>query len=245
MTATLPSWLPAFDDCESWMVVSRKQKKSSFFNYRKQSFCGEPRGSERTLFQVCCPGPGSISKESDSGPSFSFSGGIPGSFSESQLDIIYDPAVKRLDADLNVRYSGACSPVPACQRDTAFSCPLSRRQPGFEYVGEFQVDRVAGSGAPLARGPSGCVSVAVPGEHSRGVNDVTVAVPGEHSRRSNGAAAGSSTGTIGLLEGIESHDSKNLAHDGMMNDLVQGMEDVSSLPGVRRDHGRDCACDRR
>ena len=91
---------------------------------------------------MCCPGPGSVSKESDSGPSFSFSfsGGIPGSFSESQLDYIHDPAVKRLGEDLNVRYSGACSPVLACQRGSAFSCPLSRRQPGFENIGEFQVD---------------------------------------------------------------------------------------------------------
>ena len=69
---------------------------------------------------MCRPGPGSVSKESVPGPSFSFSGGIPGSFSESQLDILFDPAVKRLDADLNVRDSGACSPVPACQRDIAF-----------------------------------------------------------------------------------------------------------------------------
>ena len=143
MIATLTSWFPAFDDGESWKVVSRKQKKSPFFNCRKQSFCGEPRGSERFLFQVCCSGPGSVSKESDSGLSFSCSGGIPGSFPESQLDYIHDPAVKRLDGDLNVRYSGACSPVLACQRGSAFSCPLSRRQPGFENVGEFQVDRVA------------------------------------------------------------------------------------------------------
>ena len=64
-----------------------------------------------SLFQVCCPGLGSVSKESDSGPSLSFSGGIPGSFSESQLDILYDPAVKRLEAVLNVRDSGPCYPV--------------------------------------------------------------------------------------------------------------------------------------
>ena len=196
-----------------------------FFNCRKQSFCGEPRGSERSLFQVCCPGPGSVSKESDSGPSFSFSGGIPGSFTESQLDFIHDPAVKRLDDDLNVRHSGACSPVLTCQRGSAFSCPLSRRQPGFENVGEFQVDRIADAGAPPARGPS-----VVPGEHSHGEHDVTVAVPG-------GAAAGLSTGTIGL-KGIESHGSKNLVQDGTVHDLVQGLEDVCPLPGVRRDCGR-------
>ena len=64
----------------------------------------------------------------------------------------------------------------------------------------------------------------VPGEHSHGENDVIVAVPG-------GAAA------IGF-EGIESHDSKNLAHDGMVHDLAQGLEDVCPLPGVRRDYGR-------
>ena len=114
MTATLTSWFPAFDVCESWTVVSRKQKKSSFFKYRKQSFCGEPRGSERSLFQVCCPGPGSVSKESDSGPSFSFSVGIPGSFSESQLDILNDPAVKGLEAMLRVRERGGPSYPPLC-----------------------------------------------------------------------------------------------------------------------------------
>ena len=68
------------------------------------------------------------------------------------------------------------------------------------------------------------------GEHSHGENDVTVAVPG-------GAAAALSTGTIGL-EGFESHDSKDPAHDGMVHDLVQGLEDVCPLPGVRRDYGR-------
>ena len=113
MIVTLISWLPAFDDGESWKVVSRKQKKSPFFNCRKQSFCGEPRGSERSLFQVCCPGPGSVSKESDSGPSFSFSGGIPGSFSESQLDFIHDPAVTAFDQSLQVRARrGVVSGVP-------------------------------------------------------------------------------------------------------------------------------------
>ena len=198
MIAALISWILAFDDGESWKVVSRKQKKSPFFICRKQSFCGEPRGSERPLFQVCCPGPGSVSKESDSGPSFSvFSGGIPGSFTESQLDFIHDPAVKRLHVDLNVRHSGACSPVLAYQRGSAFSCPLSRRQPGFENVGEFQVDRVTDAGA----------------------------------------AAALSTGTIGL-EGFESHDSKDPAHDGTVHDVVQGLEDVCPLPGVRRDYGR-------
>ena len=110
MTATLSSWFLAFNACESWTVVSRKQKTSSFFNYRKQSFCGEPRGSERALFQVCCPVPGSVSKESDSGPSLSFSEGIPGSFSESQLDILKDPAVTAFDRSLRVRARGGVPP---------------------------------------------------------------------------------------------------------------------------------------
>ena len=73
--------------------------------------------------------------------------------------------------------------------------------------------------------------------NSLGSNAVTVAVLGEHSRRSDGAAAGSSPGTIGLLEGLESDDSKNLANVGTMTDLVEGMEGVRSAFGVRRDYG--------
>ena len=62
---------------------------------------------------MCCPGPGSVSKESDSGPSFSFSGGIPGSFTESQLDFIHDPAVTAFDQSLQVRARrGVVSGVP-------------------------------------------------------------------------------------------------------------------------------------
>ena len=64
------------------------------------------------------------------------------------------------------------SPVLPCQRGSAFSGPLSRRQPGFENVGKFKVDRVADVGAPPARGLS-----VVPGEHSHGKHGVTVAVP--------------------------------------------------------------------
>ena len=156
---------------------------------RKQSFCREPRGSERYLLQVCCPGPGSASKGSDSGPSLSFSGGIPGSFLESQLDILNDPAVKRLEAVLRVRDKGPCYPVLACPRVNACSCvaPLSRRHSGYGNEGENQLDRVvrvsAGSRALPARCPPGRVSVAVPGEHSPGSNAVTVAVLCEHSRR--------------------------------------------------------------
>ena len=52
---------------------------------------------------MCCPGPGSVSKESDSGPPLSFSEGIPGSLSESQLDILSDPAVTAFDRSLPVR----------------------------------------------------------------------------------------------------------------------------------------------
>ena len=127
MIATLNSWLPAFDDCESWKVVSRKQKKSPFFNCRKQSFCGEPRGSERLPFQVCCPGPGSVSKESDSGPPLSFSEGIPGSLSESQLDILNDLAVTAFDRSLRVRArGGVVSGVPL---------PWRQLGPGTEVVG--------------------------------------------------------------------------------------------------------------
>ena len=81
------------------------------------------------------------------------------------------------------------------------------------------------------------VSFAVPGERSVGSNAVNVAVLGEHSRRSDGAAAGSSPRTIGLLEGIETHVSKNLANVGMMTDLVEGMEGVRSALGARRDYG--------
>ena len=94
--------------------------------------------------------------------------------------------------------------------------PLSRRHSCHGNDGEFQLDRVArvsaGSRAPPARCPPGCVSVAVPDEHSLGSNAVTVAV----------------------LEGIESDDSKNLASVGMMTDLVEGMEGVRSALGVRR-----------
>ena len=66
-------------------------------------------------------------------------------------------------------------------------------------------------GHPLHDVSPGCVSVAVPGEHSPGSNAVNVAVLGEHSRRSDGAAAGPSPRTTGLLQGIETDVSKNLA----------------------------------
>ena len=102
------------------------------FQNRKQSFCGEPRGSERSLFQVCCPSPGSASKGSDSGPSLSFSRGIPDSFLESQLDILNDPAVKRLEAVLRVRDKRSflsCPCLSTCQRWflCCFSLSLSRK----------------------------------------------------------------------------------------------------------------------
>ena len=137
-----------------------------------QSFCGEPRGSERSLFQVCCPGPGSGSKGSDSGPSLSFSRGIPYSLFESQLDILNDPAVKRLEAVLRVRDRGPSYPVPACPRVNVGSCvaSLSRRHSDYGNEDENQLDRVvrvsAGSRAPPARCPPNRVSVAVPGEHT-------------------------------------------------------------------------------
>ena len=222
MTATLISWFLAFDDVESWKVVSRKLKKSPSFNCRKQNFSGEPRGSERPLFQVCCPGPGSVSKESDSGPSFSFSGGIPGSRSESQLDFIHDPAVKRLDDGLSVRYDGACSSVLPCQRGSAFSGPLSRRQPGFENAGKFKVDR--GFSAVL-------------GEHSHGNHGVTVSVPG-------GAGCCSSPGVAiaGSVRASHAAMSKRLSEktDAFAinkRDLEDGIVAVRSAHGVLRDYG--------
>ena len=114
---TLTSRFRAFDDCECWTVVSRKKKKSSFYRKnRKQSFCGEPRGSERPFFQECCPGPGSASKASDSGPSLSFSQGILGSFSESQLDILNDPAVKALARLPRIRERRGPAYPPLCHR---------------------------------------------------------------------------------------------------------------------------------
>ena len=65
------------------------------------------------LFQVRCPGPGSVSKESDSGPPLSFSEGIPGSSSESQLDILKNPAGTAFDRSLRVRArGGVVSGVP-------------------------------------------------------------------------------------------------------------------------------------
>ena len=103
-------------------------RRSLLFSHcRKQSFCGEPRGSERPPFQVCCPGPGSVSKESDSGPPLSFSEGIPGSLSESQLDILNDPAVTAFDRSLPVRArGGVVSGVPP---------PWRQFGPGTEVVG--------------------------------------------------------------------------------------------------------------
>ena len=62
---------------------------------------------------MCCPGPGSVSKESDSDPPLSFSEGIRGSFSESQLDILKNPAVTAFDRSLRVRArGGVVSGVP-------------------------------------------------------------------------------------------------------------------------------------
>ena len=180
---------------------------------------------------MCCPGLGSASKGPDSGPSLSFSGGIPGSFSQSQLDTLSDPAVERLEAVLSVRDSGPSYPVPACPRDNAAM--------GMMVSSSWIELRVCllFRGHPPARCPPGYVSVAVPGEHTPGSNAVTVAVLGEYSRRSDGAAAGSSPRTIGFLEGIESDDSKKLANVGMITDLVEGMEGVRSALGVRRDCG--------
>ena len=232
MTATLISWFLAFDDGESWKVVSRKLKKSPFFNCRKQNFSGEPRGSERPLFQVCCPGPGSVSKESDSGPSFSFSGGIPGSRTESQLDFIHDPAVIQLDDGLTVRYDGACSSVLPCQRGSAFSGPLSRRQPGFENVGKFKVDRVADMGAPPARGLS-----VVLGEHSHGNHCVTVSVPGGAGCCSSPvvATAGSARASHAAMSKLHAEETDAFAIN--KRDLEDGIVAVRSAHGVLRDYG--------
>ena len=55
----------------------------------------EPRGSERPFFKSVVP---VCFQSVRSGLSQSFSGGIPGSFSESQLDILNDLAVKALEA---------------------------------------------------------------------------------------------------------------------------------------------------
>ena len=54
------------------------------------------------------------SNASDSGPSKSFCEGIPGFFSESQLDILNDPAAKGLEAVLRVRERGGPSYPPLC-----------------------------------------------------------------------------------------------------------------------------------
>ena len=89
---------------------------------------------------MCCPGPGSVSKESDSGPPLSFSEGIPGSLSESQLDILNDPAVAAFDRSLQVRARrGVVSGVPPPWRHfgpgtVAPSCrvPSRRGRPAVE-----------------------------------------------------------------------------------------------------------------
>ena len=192
MTATLTSWLPAFDDCESWTVVCRKQKKFSFFNRRKQSFCGEPRGSERTLFQVCCPGPGSVSKESDSGPPLSFSEGIPGSFSESQLDMLKNPAVPAFDPSLRVRArGGVVSGVPP---------PWRQFGSGAEVV-VVPVSNTSGVCVDAVLTSCGCEKNLVL-TVSESLCSVQAAVH---------AVAGEMKGIIGLPEGLESDSSKHLA----------------------------------
>ena len=83
---------------------------------------------------MCCPGPGSVSKESDSGPPLSFSEGIPGSLSESQLDILNDPVATAFDRSLPVRArGGVVSGVPPPWRQlgpgtVAQSCRVPSRR---------------------------------------------------------------------------------------------------------------------
>ena len=229
---TLTSWFPAFDDCESWTVVSRKKKKSSSLKKQEAKFLWVaswfgtlPFSSVLSRSWLC------FQRVRFRSFLCLFLEVCLALFLESQLDILNDPAVKWLEAVLSVRDRGPSCPVPACPRVNAGSCvaPLSRRHSGYGNEGENQLDRVArvsaGSRAPPVRCPNGRVSVAVPGEHFQGSDAgsetlparclpdlVTVSFFGENSRRSDGAAAGSSTGTIGLLEGMESDASKNLAN---------------------------------
>ena len=58
------------------------------------------------FFKCAVPVLASVSKESDAGPPLSSSEGIPGSFSESQLDILKNPAVPAFDRSLRVRARG-------------------------------------------------------------------------------------------------------------------------------------------
>ena len=158
--------------------------------------------------------------------------------------ILNDPAVKRLEAVLKFETEVLLILSLPAHVLTLVLVLLPSRGDTLVVgmmVSENQLDRVARVSACSRAPPAQCLP-----------DLVTVAVLGEHSRRSDGAAAGSSTGTIGLLEGMESDDSKNLAnvslmtklHDGMKDalapnkrDLDDGMEGVRSALGVRRDSG--------
>ena len=100
------------------------------------------------FFQVCRPGPGSVSKESDSGPPLSFSAGIPGSFSKSQLDILKNPAVTAFDRSLLVRArGGAVSGVPL---------PLRRQSGSGAEVVAVPISNISGMCMDVALTSCGC-----------------------------------------------------------------------------------------
>ena len=244
MIATLTSWLLAFDDGESWKVVSRKQKKSPFFNYRKQSFCGEPRGSERPSFQVCCPGPRSVSKESDSGPPLSFSEGIPGSLSESQLDILNDPAVAAFDQSLQVRARrGVVSGVPPPWRHfgpgtVAQSCPVPSRRCRSAVEG-----RMRPAGVLLCENEShdhdnsSLFCGLVDGMQSAGHGGSLSAEEKVAFQRSSVRAAGLGWNGSRQSAGVGISEFEDMETDVSKSVPMDGMEDVSSTLGAGRDNG--------
>ena len=193
---------------------------------------------------MCCPGPGSVSKESDSGPPLSFSEGIPGSLSESQLDILNDPVATAFDRSLPVRArGGVVSGVPPPWRQlgpgtVAQSCRVPSRRCRSAVEG-----RMRPAGVLLCENEShdhdnsslfcGLVdSMQSAGHGGPFSSEETVAL-----HRSSARAAGLGWNGSRQSAGVGISEFEDMEIDVPKSVPMDGMEDVSSTLRARRDTG--------
>ena len=142
---------------------------------------------------------------------FVFFSSIPGSFSESQLDIFNDPAVRALERLLRVREQGGHAYPPLCHRRIV-SCvpfPLRRRSGSGAEVATVPAANIAGESKDAVWETCGRENDAVftVSESRGGENDAVLTV----SESSRSGQAGEK-GEFGLLEVIKSDFSSPLAH---------------------------------
>ena len=233
MTATLTSWIPAFDVCESWTVVSRKQKKFLFSNTGSKVFVVGLVVRNAPFFKCVVPVLALFPKSQIQVPLFLFL--------EVSLALqLHDPAIKPLERLLQVRArEGVVSGVPLPLRRQsgsgaeAPSCRVPSRRVGPHVIGLLEVcetdfsKKVGASAASAIAGESkeiiellevwetdfpdkvgASVAAATAGE-CKGINGLLEVIESEFSAKSGAAAVAATVGSetadqVGVLHGTSS-----------------------------------------